>query len=308
MKLARFIAAVLLLAPTVLLAQAQGRIKGRVLDTTKKPIAGVKITITCPEISNYKRELVTDAKGDFATIIGDGTKMYDFLYEAPGYQPMKQSNKPKIGGQTLELECVLTSVKEIQDAAQKAQMDQPGLKEQREGIELLAAGKKVEARAKLEAAVKAMPDLHVSWLELGKLELEANNPKTSLADAEKCLEASPDFPACLGLALNASRIAGDKTAIAKYEAAYKAANPTDPSIYFNEAVLHLNKGDDAKARPLLEQALQADPNYADALFQLGMLCFRAGETPKAKELLTKFLQLAPTHKEAPTATEMLKYM
>jgi Tfp pilus assembly protein PilF len=73
-------------------------------------------------------------------------------------------------------------------------------------------------------------------------------------------------------------------------------------------VTYLNKGDDATAKPLLEKALEADPKYADAMFQLGMVYFRLGDTAKAKEMLQKFLATAPDHKEAPTATEMLKYM
>jgi Tfp pilus assembly protein PilF len=79
-------------------------------------------------------------------------------------------------------------------------------------------------------------------------------------------------------------------------------------VYYNEAVTFLNKGDDAKAMPLLEKALEADPKYADAMFQLGMVCFRMGDSARAKELLQKFVNTSPDHKEAPTAKEMLKYL
>jgi tetratricopeptide (TPR) repeat protein len=308
MKHARLAAAILLLAPSLLLAQAQGRIKGLVLTTAKKPIAGAKIIITCPEITNYRREIATDEKGSYATIIADGTKEYMFHVEAVGYQPMEQMNKPRIGGQTLELNFTLISVAELQEAAQKAVQEQPGVKEQREGAELLAAGKKAEAKAKFQAAVAAMPDLYLSWFQLGKLEFDDGKAKEALADAEKCLASQAGFSPCLGLALNSAHSLGDKALIAKYEAEYKTANPTDPSIYYNEAVTYLNKGDDAKAKPLLEQALQADPKHADTLFQLGMVYFRTGDSAKAKELLQRFLEIAPDHKEAPTAKEMLKYM
>ncbi len=308
MKHARLMAAILMLAPSILLAQAQGRIKGTVYTRAKEPIAGAKIIITCPEITNYHREVVADEKGAYATIIADGTKDYLFHVEAPGYQPFEQINKPRIGGQTLELDFTLTSLKELEEAAQKAALEQPGFKEQREGAELLMAGKKSEAKAKFQAAVAAMPDLYLSWLELGKMEQESGNNKDALAAAEKCLGIQAGFAPCLGLALNSARALGDKAATAKYEEQYKMANPTDPSIYFNEAVGFLNKNDDAKARPLLEQALEADPKHADALFQLGMLYFRSGETAKAKDLLQRFLETAPDHKEAPTAKEMLKYM
>lgn len=308
MKVARILTSALLLVPTVLLAQAQGRIKGVVTDTAKKPIAGAKITITCPEITNFRREITTDEKGEFATIVADGTKQYLFRIEAADYQGQEAMVKPRIGGQTLEVAYALKSIAELQAEAAKEALEQPGIKDQREAFDLLNAGKKAEARAAFEAAVAAMPELYISWLELGKMDLEAGNAKAAIEKADKCLATSFNFTACLALGLNAARQIGDKALIERFENAYKLANPTDPSIAYNEAVEFLNKGDDAKAKPLLEQALQVDPKYADALFQLGMVYFRLGETPKAKEMLQKFLEVAPQHKEAPTATEMLKYM
>lgn len=308
MKHVRVLIGALMLIPSLVLAQAQGRVKGIVSDTSGKPIAGATVKITCPEITNYERKLIANDKGEFATIIADGTKQYEFLVEAAGYQPVKSMVKPLIGGQTLERSFILKSVKELQDKLDQEAMEQPGIKDQREAFELINAGKKAEARTKLEAAVVAMPELYISWLELGKMDLEAGNHKAAMEKADKCLGASFNFPACLALGLNAARSLGDKALIEKYESAYKMANPSDPSIAYNAAVEHLNKGDDAKARPLLEEALQADPTYADALFQLGMVYFRVGETAKAKETLQKFLEVAPKHKEAPTATEMLKYM
>jgi len=39
-----------------------------------------------------------------------------------------------------------------------------------------------------------------------------------------------------------------------------------------------------------------------------MIHVRAGESAKAKELLEKLLKVAPDYKDAPMATEMLKYL
>lgn len=308
MRLARVFSGLLLLVPTLVLAQAQGRIKGKIVDTQDAGIPNAKITITCPEITNYLRELKTDDKGAFATIIADGTRKYKFKIEADGYMSVEALEKPLIGGQTLELKYTLTSVQELQKKADQEAAEAPGIKQQREGAALLEQGKKAEAKAKFAEAVAARPDLHLSWLELGKLELADGNNDAAIAAAEECLKTSLNFSPCLALGLNAARAKGDKALIQRFESAYKMANPSDPSIYYNEAVGFLNKGDDAKARPLLEKALEADPKYADAMFQLGMVLFRTGETAKAKEFLQKFLAEFPTHKEAVTATEMLKYL
>jgi len=308
MKLARFFAGAALLVPTLLLAQAQGRIKGVVTDAQGKPIPGAKVVLTCPEIANFRRELISDAKGGFATLIVDATRQYLFHVEAQGYQPIEQMHKPLIGGQTLELSFALKSVQELQVEAQQKASEQPGIKEAREAQELLEAGKTAEARAKFAEAIAAKPDLFVAWLAMGDIDQKAGKNDDALASAEKCLSIKPEFPQCLALAMNATQAKGDKAAYQKYAERYKVANPTDPTLYYNDAVGFLNKGDDAKARPLLEKALEADPNYADAIFQLGMVYFRMGDTAKAKEMLQKFIALAPNHKEAPTAQEMLKYM
>jgi tetratricopeptide (TPR) repeat protein len=309
MKLARIVAGALLLVPTLLLAQAQGRIKGIVTDAdTGKPIQGAKVILTCPEIANFRRELISDAKGGFATLIVDATKQYLFHVEAAGYQGIEEMHKPLIGGQTLELSFALKSAMAIQAQAQQQALEQPGIKQAREGQELLDAGKTQEARAKFAEAVASKPDLYVAWLMLGDIDQKAGKNDEALDAAEKCLASKPEFPQCLALAMNATQAKGDKAAYEKYSQRYKSANPTDPTLYFNEAVTYLNQGDDAKAKPLLEKALEVDPKHADAMFQLGMVYFRLGDPARAKELFQKFLVLAPNHKEAPTAQEMLKYM
>lgn len=308
MRRARFYVGVLLLVPTLLFAQAQGRIKGVVTDTHGKAIPGAKVILTCPEIANFRRELTADAKGGFATLIVDATKQYLFHVEAQGFQPIEQMHKPLIGGQTLELSFALRSVQELQAEVQQKVLEQPGIKQAREAQELQEAGKVEEARAKFAEAVAAKPDLYVAWLALGDIDQKAGKNDEALVAAEKCLAVKPEFPQCLALAMNAAQAKGDKVAYAKYAERYKAANPADPTLYYNEAVNYLNKGDDAKARPLLEKALEVDPKYADAVFQLGMVYFRLGDAAKAKETLQKFVAMAPNHKETPTAQEMLKYL
>ncbi|MGZ3355161.1 MAG: tetratricopeptide repeat protein [Isosphaeraceae bacterium] len=309
MKMVRVLAGAMLLVPSLLLAQAQGRVKGVVTDaTTGKPIVGAKIVITCPEIANFRKELVSDDKGGYATLIVDATRQYLFHVEAQGYQPIEQMNKPKIGGQTAEFNFPLRNVQELQIQAQKQALEQPGIKQARQGQELLEAGKTDEARAKFQEAVTLKPDLHVAWLGLGDIDQKAGRNSDALTAAEKCLAIKADFPQCLALAMNATQGLGDKAGYAKYAERYKVANPSDPTLYYNDAVGFLNKGDDAKAKPLLDKALEADPKYPDALFQLGMVYFRMGDTAKAKETLQKFIEVAPNHKEVPTAKEMLKYM
>jgi tetratricopeptide (TPR) repeat protein len=302
------LAALLVVVPSLLFAQAQGRVKGTVVDGEGKPVPNAKVVITCPEITTYKKEMTADKKGVFTTLIVDATKQYLFHVEAPGFQAIEQLNKPLIGGQTLEVTFTLKSVQQVEQESVQQALQQPGIKELREGRDLLDAGRKTEARAKFAEAVAIKPDLHLGWLELALLDIEAGKNDDALAEVDKCLAVSPSFAACLAAGANAAKAKGDTALFDKYMSAYKTANPTDPAVPYNEAVAYLNKGDDVKAKPLLEQALAADPTYPDALFQLGMVFLREGDSAKSRELLTKFLEVAPEHKEAASAREMLNYL
>jgi len=304
----RLLVAATFLVPAVLFAQAQGRVRGTVTDSAGKPILQAKIIITCPEVATYRKEVSSDDKGVFTMLIVDATKRYLFHVEAPGFQAIEQLHKPLIGAQTLEISFPLKSIQQVQKEAEEQALSQPGIKELREGKDLLDAGDKTGARAKFAAAVQALPSLHLAWYELARLDYDAGKLDDALANAGKCLEASPNFAACLALAANASKAKGDMAGFERYMAAYKVANPMDPVIFFNEAAGFLNKNDDASAKTLLEQALAVDDEFPPALFELGMVYLRAGDSAKAKELLQKFLSVAPNHKDAPMAQDMLKYL
>ena len=308
MRHVRLTAGLLLLVPSLLFAQAQGRIKATVTDTAKKPIAGAKVTITCPQIATYKKELTADKDGEFSVLFVDATKRYTFRIEAPGYQGTEATHKPPIAGDTLTVTFKLKSMGEAQAEQEQQAMVQPGFKELGEAKVLLDQGNRAEARAKLLAAVAAKPDLYVAWYELGRLDYEDKRWADAVTNAEKCLGVKPGDTPCLAVALNAAKEAGNTEAYERYFAAYKAANPGDPGMMFNDAATYLNKGDDAAAKPILEKILESDPEYPDALFQLGMVYLRSGDNVKAKELLQKFLKVAPDHRDAPSATEMLKYL
>ena len=308
MKHVRLIAGMLLLLPSLLFAQAQGRIKAVVQDTSGKPIAKAKVTVTCSQIATYKKELTSDKDGEFTVLFIDATKRYTFRVEAPGYQGTEVTHKPPIAGETLAVKFTLKSADQAQAEQEAQALQQPGFKELGEARDLLDLGKRDEARERLRAAAAAKPDLYVAWHELGRLDYEDKKWADALANAEKCLAIKPGDTPCIAVALNSAKELGNTAAYEKYLAEYKSANPGDPGMLFNDAASYLNKGDDQAAKPILEKILEADPEYPDALFQLGMVYLRSGESAKAKELLEKFLKVAPDHRDAASATEMLKYL
>lgn len=302
------LACLVLAMPSLAAAQAHGRVKGTVVDSHGKPITHATITVTCPDIAMFHRELKVDRDGIFTLAVVDATREYLFLVEAEGYQGIKRFEKPLIGGQTLEVEFVLASATELAAAAEQEVLDAPGVKQLREARDLIEAGKRAEARTKLAEGIAAKPDLYLLYLELGNLDLQDGRFADALANAETCLRHQQMVVPCLGLAANSAQKLGDAEKHARYMELYTIANPDDPNVLFNEAVAKLNARDDAGARPILEQVVQLDPKHPDGLYQLGMVFLRSGDSAKAKEFLERFLAVAPAHGEAATAREMLKYL
>ena len=75
----------------------QARLYGTITDENDKPVAGVLLTVTCPEVASFKLEIKTDAKGNWAVTLIDATKSYHYKYEKDGYQTMQQDLKIPIG-------------------------------------------------------------------------------------------------------------------------------------------------------------------------------------------------------------------
>jgi tetratricopeptide (TPR) repeat protein len=105
------------------------------------------------------------------------------------------------------------------------------------------------------------------------------------------------------------------------EALQKAAS-LDPQMagkaYFNLGANLVNSGQGDKAAEFFKKATDADPNYAEAWYQLGSLLMAKGSVdsktgqqsypPETAPALQKYLQLQPTGPHAQEATAMLTAM
>ena len=289
-------------------AATQARISGTVVDAAGKPIKGAVIAITSPELPTYTKELETDRNGGYKVLILDATKRYLFHVEASGFAPYEERVKVGVGSMDNEIDFTLRSQQEMVAAQQEQLRQQPGYKELDEAFDLLAEGQKVEARAKFQEAVAALPDLLQAWTALAELDYDLGDYEQALAHAETCLELDDESSNCLALAANASNKLGKTEQHLQYMERYQNLNPDDPATLFNQAVEHLNAMDDEKARPFLEQCLEVDPTFPKCLFEYGMVLLRAGDLEGAKAHLERYLEAAPDGDDAATARETIKYL
>jgi tetratricopeptide (TPR) repeat protein len=301
------IAAIALTTPQVW-GSIQARVSGNVTTTAGEPIPNASVTITCPELQAFKKELKTDKKGRFKLLLLDATKTYHYMIEADGFTTFETMKKVPIGSTDNQIDFTLKSVQEALAGQQQEIRQQPGFQALEEGFGLAQQGRLEEARTSITTAVELMPDSVQAWTMLCEVEYELADYETALEHAKKCLELDDEATGCLAVAANSAQNLGRADEHAMYIGRYQQLNPDDPATVFNQAVTHLNALDDEKARPLLEQCLEIDPDFPKCLYEYGMMLLRSGDLEGAKQHLERYLEVAPEGDDAATAAETIKYL
>ena len=285
-------------------AIGEARMTGKVVDPDGKPLVGVKIVVTSASAAkNITETFKTDKNGKFTVFMLDGTIPYKFTYQMEGFASFEETMKLKLLPERNERNITLAPPTAA-TAAPGQPIADPGIDAYNEGAELANQGKNAEAIAKIEEAVAAKPDLTVGHMALAKLYLRMEAWAKAIDSANKVLAISPDEPDMFAILAIAYEKSGDKVKAKEF----RTKAPANPPALFNEAAKLINDGNDKDAEPLLKRAVDADPAFAPAQYELGMVYVRTGNVAGAKEHLQKYLELEPTGKDAPVAKEMLKYV
>ena len=298
--------AILVAVSGIALAGAQARIVGKVTDGTGNPLEGVTITVTTPNLGNFKVVLTSDKDGKWGTILNDSTIKYDYLFELKGYLTVNRPGYKVPIASTGELNVeLLTQDQAVQKGVVKEVID-PYTLAFNGAVEKFQAG---DLDGAIEGAKKA--------IELGPEKSNAYDMATKVAAArkdwdlvllwgEKALSLEADNASMFGPLMEAYKAKGDKVKAAEYEKKFIAANPDKPEILYNQAVDFYNKGKFKEAEPILRKILEGAPEYANAHFLLGMACVNLNKIPDMKKHLGEYLRIEPSGKEAVTAKEMLE--
>jgi len=273
---------------------------------------------------------VRDSATNFRTGLGD-PKTLNFDLKQSAQQQQALAKAAESGTLTKEQERGMTKEqKEAFDKAAKAREAQ--LAKNKELNEAYQAGKAaVEAKdwdkaieslnkaaemdAKQGAVWTTLADAYVGKAQATPAEAAANYSKAF--DAFK--KAIEILPTDAGLYNNyALALAKDKKLDEAKLNLSKAAELDPPGAgkyYYNLGALLVNSGQNEAAQDVFKKATEADPNYADAHFQLGMsLAAKAGADPKTGqvtaapgtvEALQKYLELKPDGPYAGQAKEMI---
>jgi tetratricopeptide (TPR) repeat protein len=280
--------------------RGMGRVAGKVVDETKKPIEGVMVKATLPTAGNRGPQGKSNSKGDW-TIAGIAGGSWAIDFEKEGYETksisVSISELARIPPMEVVMKKAATAVDANTEIKQKltqaaALMNEKKFAEARAMYEALAAqypdvpqfdplmarayygeGNKVKAIEHLRAAAAKMPDNVEVKLLLGNILMEEG--KT--AEGRQILES-----------VDESKV-------------------TDPTIYLNVAIGMINEGRQADAITWLDKAVARFPDQPDAYYYRGIARLGIGKQADAKADLEKFISIAPPDAvELPIAKKLLE--
>jgi tetratricopeptide (TPR) repeat protein len=175
-------------------------------------------------------------------------------------------------------------------------------------VDLLNAGDRAGAEAKLKEAVAKSPDLPQAWHALTIVAYDNKDWAKTLEYGQKSLDLDPSETDLYGRMKDAADKAGDKKAAAEWQKKYDEVNADSPEVLYNKGVEAWNKKKSKDAEEFFTKAIAAKPDFAMAHYQLGMVSLNLKKNDAAKEHLQKYVELDPKGAEADTAKEILSML
>jgi Tfp pilus assembly protein PilF len=311
-KLAWLAALAILLTAVPARAATQGRVTGKVTDSAGNPVEGVTVIITTSAIKNFKISTKTGKDGHYGSIVNDATLMYRMRFEKDGFVPNEMEKKfSTVDITTVDQKLFKTGEAGAPGAAARpAAPAAPSTNDQaaisyNAAVDLLNAGDKAGAEAKLQEAVGKNPDLPQAWQALATIAYDKKDWKKTIEYGEKATDLDPSLNSLYGMMSDAATKSGDKAKAAELRKKFEEANPDSPEILYNKGIDAYNKRNSKGAEEYLEKAVAAKPDFALAHYYLALAAMNNKKNAVAREHLQKYLELDPNGAEAATAKELL---
>jgi tetratricopeptide (TPR) repeat protein len=290
------------LISTVSAADVKGRLKVLVRDVDKKPIEGVKITLTSMQTSAKTYTIVTNEKGK-ASIAGIDPDFYKVRAEKEGYQYLEGRVKLRPGIKVKETWTMLTEeqAKATAIAATITAMPEEQRKElaakdlHNEGIKAYGNGDIKTAREKFKKAVEMDPNVsYIDYLLLGQFAFNEKNVDEALPYLEKARELDKDHAdkegniltllgACYMIKQNYPKVKDVWGELVQFQ--------PKPDILYNLANLEIKDKNYDEAIRWLEMCRSKNPDFAEGLSLLGDLYIQQKNYDKGLEVYREYVAL-----------------
>lgn len=162
------------------------------------------------------------------------------------------------------------------------------------GILLEQGNHQAEASVCYEQLTQLAPDWEEPWFRLATGHLAGGRWQPAHDSFAACLQLRSDWLAAgEGLALAKAKLGDEPTAVELLER-IRAIEPS-PLVLFNLAVLHQNQGREELAVQYYREAVEMDPDYPEALLNLGHSMKKAGNPEEAQVLWKRAVRLRPVY-------------
>jgi tetratricopeptide (TPR) repeat protein len=293
-------------------------ISGMVVDAAGQPLKGVEIEVTIEGISKTF-DTKTKKKGNFNLRVPFKDTQYLANARLEGYRHVDTKVATTQDGNLL-VEITMeedSGPVEVPVPAQEKAEAEPEVTEEQvaaveaynEAVRAIKAGDRETAKAKFAEATATDPELEEALTALAAIAYEDKDWETVADATEKLLRLQPDELRTLQMAYVANYMTGNAEGLAS--AARRLAE-LDPPMVERDMLRNANSsfesGRTDLCRALMEVAVDARPDLAEARLQLGLCCNDQGDSSCAKQAFSSFLDLAPEHADAPMVTSLLDYL
>jgi tetratricopeptide (TPR) repeat protein len=223
---------------------------------------------------------------------------YELLFEKPGYQSFSQGISPSAMGEVREIyvmeEAETQVVERIGDLSSVVTgSTNVAVEAFNEGLKAQRDGEFAAARAKLEEALAADPDLTPAQIALAQVLVDQEEYAAAISTADRALELAPGRAEALRAKYQALRALGRKQ---EAEAVALVLEQAEDAVaaarrFYNEAGEAFQAGDREAALAGFQRATELDPSLIDAHHAVATLRLAKGENEAAAEAAQTALSL-----------------
>jgi Flp pilus assembly protein TadD len=266
--------------------RGMGRIAGKVVDESGKPIDGVSVKAMLPTAGNQGPQVKSNAKGDWAVAgISRGGWALDFIKE--GYETKSVSVSLSEGQRIPSMEIVMTKAVAVVDPNAE-------IKEKLTEASRLMNGKQfAEARTIYEELSARYPDVTQFRPLIARTYYGEGDKARAIEHLRAAADKDPENVEVKLLLGNLLMEVGKADEGRQVLESVDESKVKDPIVYLNVGIGMINEGKHADAVTWFEKAIARFPQQADAYYYRGISKLSLGDRAAAKADLEKFLSLAP---------------
>ena len=266
--------------------RGMGRVAGKVVDESGKPIEGVTVKAMLPSAGNRGPEVKSNRKGEWAVAgIARGEWAIDFVKE--GYETKNVSVSISEVARIPPMDIAMKKAAPVVDASQaiKGKLTQ--------AAELMTAKQFSAARTIYEELIKTYPDVTQFEPLLARTSYGEGNKARAIEHLRSAAAKDPENVEVKLLLGNILIEEGKAEEGRQILQSIDESKVKDPTVYINVGIGMINEGKHAEAVTWLDKAIARFPEQPDAYYYRGISKLSLGQRAESKADLEKFVSLAP---------------